>query len=401
MTSNEQNGGAPLGEPLYLRAWLALPESRGPSDAAALWLLIAEAAELLLALHPDLVLRTSEPRSYRVASGAWLAARPLLEAERLHSLYLGTPLHVSSRPEYGAELYLTLRTPHTQDVPIVVDLHTSAVLRPPRGEVTVSDVVALVKRWAVTHAPSQGFVSTRSEVVLARTTELRTGILGVVSWTATQRFLKMFDWGTVLGPKLCASLGGPEAVLADAPAWRAERLGDGVFLQLTPSPDELAPLDRWTAMLEYLRPLLPTERDTIPGTRARGVNVSPAPTTTGSGRRGPRLKPGFPVQILAQEGVDATFNLYFRSRPSAEVERRLTAALDEWFQYGFHGGYGEAGFHGMTRPMASGRAVRWHVDMGTADGRRAIGDLAARLEALSRGAGAPIERLTVGEEVVE
>ena len=56
-------------------------------------------------------------------------------------------------------------------------------------------------------------------------------------WQAVRRFVRGITWGTMLGPDLCARLGGQDCVLRDAPVAIARPLdGGGVWLQLSEKP---------------------------------------------------------------------------------------------------------------------------------------------------------------------
>lgn len=74
------------------------------------------------------------------------------------------------------------------------------------------------------------------------------------AWPDTQRFARGAFWGNGLGADLCARLGGQAKVLRDAPVFRSEPVGHGVWLQVTKDfpPDQ----DAINRLSEYLLPVL-------------------------------------------------------------------------------------------------------------------------------------------------
>ena len=380
-----------------LYAWLALPELENPIEAERFWPLVSEAVELFARWAPnELTVRTSEPRQYLVRSGAWLRVQELLATGLLRNLALDAG-------DYEiAEFWLWLGDPDRRNSRVDIDLKASFALQAAIPGAETGNIVELVKRWATTYGASQGCISVRPESSIAASLERGEDLNSIPSWTGTQKFLRCLAWGTYLGPELCSRLGGVDQVLRTAPVWRAQPLGPGVFLEMSPDIREPAPDERWEQGIAYLRPLFATSPDGIPYTYPERPPPPPTPDIgPGTGRRGRRVVPSFPVEIVDQGGVDATFNLYFRSRPSPAVVEQLQQALRAWYTAGVRGAFGEPGLHDMTRPVPNGRAVRWHVDFGTVDERRAMRELASRLEELARQVAAPIERLVVGEELVE
>jgi hypothetical protein len=94
--------------------------------------------------------------------------------------------------------------------------------------------------------------------------------------------------------------------------------------------------------------------------------------------------------------VDVALNLYLEAPPSTQLAE-LVATMDAWYIDGAGGGFGGVGFHGLDGPSVDGPIARWHVDLGSSDGERAIRALARRLGNLTD---ITVKRLVLGTETV-
>jgi hypothetical protein len=91
--------------------------------------------------------------------------------------------------------------------------------------------------------------------------ENRIGRTGSVGLSQSDRWARGYYWGTLLGPEQVRVLGGPEVVLAQAPAVHAQVIagesGPSVFIQLSPDATTVS-TSELRALREFLTPVLPT-----------------------------------------------------------------------------------------------------------------------------------------------
>jgi hypothetical protein len=211
-------------------------------------------------------------------------------------------------------------------------------------------------------------------------------------------------------------IGGRERVLHDAPVEIARAVNDGVWLQVSNGiPTEHA-LARLAA---YLSPVLDWAASDILAANAEGRDrrtaarretavddLSPlvmeamaqarAEVTTDASVA---VRKAVPIrglhEFLDELSVDVAIKIQLDQPPTREQLARLMATLYVWYEAGFQGEFGGKGFHDLTGPTIDGRVVRWHADLGSADGKRAIKELAGRLARVKDPA---IRRLALGTD---
>lgn len=390
--------------PPQLVAWLGGSPALG-GDADRLLALLDDVLALARPYGVDSVW-SSEPRTYRLTPRGRDALGQALAAGRPESLIVASDPRVRTS---GATAELTLGA---REFPSAAR-QVSVRLRPPdRWDETALQLVDLVQRWFAPVGAAAAFVSAfrfgdtaaqDDPTVTAHERGPERQALWTV-WPALPRYLRGAFWGNGLGAGLCARLGGPERVLADAPVALARPLGDGVWLQLPGTPpaagedlarlgEYLAPLLHWTKA--DVAPLAPP-RPRVPS-RQRPAGAA----TASSGSSRPPRGRAVAVRLASELGPDVALNVTLAASPTDEQRAAIEAAVDAWYHAGFAGafpsGVGRGVFHDLTGPSSDGAVLRWQADLGSADVERAIRVLAERLGAVP---GVAVRRLVVGTEEV-
>ena len=109
-----------------------------------------------------------------------------------------------------------------------------------------------------------------------------------------------------------------------------------------------------------------------------------------------RERKAVPIRGLRDAGVDVALNVYLAGPPTASQLTYLVAMVQRWYADRSEGKFGGDGFHDLMGPTVDGRVVRWQSDLGSADGARALRELARRLAELPN---VTVQRLVLGTEV--
>lgn len=419
--------------PVELTAWIGAPPDLW-QDGALVYALITDLVELLhpYGLYPTIY--TGEPRNYRRTPKGLAQLEQAVLQRRADFVSIITPawvpkpgpisdqalasISMMSRefPGSASKIEISIRPTRRSEFPLAASRVTDFVIRwfaPLRAAAAFVSATWYARRNPVTRTnPSLGDHATGTAFE-------RDGRLHLGQWEEITRFGRGAFWGTGLGPDLCARLGGQARVLAQAPVPIARPLDGGVWLQL-PSVPPAAPADL-ARLASYLEPILSWNDEEVWTLRkeaqarrraeeaARFSEMAPSVVAEtilreaeerGQGpTRGKRK--AVPIRGLDRIDVDVTLNLRL-SGPLTPVQQALVeSVVDGWYRNGFDGAYqigpGSGGFHSLSRPSVDGPVLRWHVDLGTADGTKAIHDLAKRLGNVPD---VTVRRLDLGTEEV-
>jgi hypothetical protein len=204
-----------------------------------------------------------------------------------------------------------------------------------------------------------------------------------------------------------------------APVYVARPLGKGVWLQLSAAPPANA--SDVARLTSFLQPILSWTRDEIQKLRKEAVlkrreeeevrltqmPASDAAETLlreaeerGEGPVNGRRR-AVPTRKLDQLDVDVTLNVRLASPPTVLQQSLVELVVNRWcgdgFDGAFQGEYGKGVFHYLSRPSIDGATMRWHADLGSADGLLAIRALAKRLGNLPN---VTVRRIDLGTEEV-
>lgn len=392
-----------------ITAWLAGP----PSLRTEAQLLTTLVDDLLGLLKPYAVrsVWTSEPRIYRTGPRGRALLADALADNRV------TMFILASQPGAMAAGHaaVTVNLGQHPEQPLATSVDLSLQPYSDAAWWTVAaQLTEFVTRWFAPLQAAAAFVSTSSiehhqwhgDTGTVTAYERERHLPSLSQWPDLRRYLRGAFWGTGLGPDLCAQLGGQDRVLHEAPVTLAQRLDHGLWLQLSEIPPaEPAALARLAA---YLAPLLEwTRADVLAGeaeARARqayaesaaSVEASvssgmPEPATSHHGGR----RRAVPMRLIGEPGTDVGLNVYLATPPTPSQRVTVETALEAWYRLGSTGAFGGAGFHDVIGPSADGAVLRWLVDLGSADDRRALRALAEQLAELP---GVTVERLVVGTE---
>lgn len=221
-------------------------------------------------------------------------------------------------------------------------------------------------------------------------------------------------WVTFLGRAQCDLLGGYDEVVSRAPALIKDILDDGVWIQLTERP----PASRTAveALENYLSPLFVWMRESANAAFLSTDNRSRSPAAT-PGSKALSLDPVWslstdparlhdnrslrmvPYQIRSDEDIEMPVHIYLSSEPDEVQKRIVRDAVMVWAQESpsFDPDPDYDGFHEVTGPMVSGRAMRWIIGFGGIDERRAVHRLSQLLADLQ---GVEVVRIFAGIEPV-
>jgi hypothetical protein len=210
---------------------------------------------------------------------------------------------------------------------------------------------------------------------------------------ALARYARGPAWGLWLTRRHVEGLGGRERVLREAPVALAFARPGGVWLELTASPWDVpdAALRRLEA---YLVPILPSLRrlratDAPPQRRSAGGVVTPADAY--AGHRAPRL----PWEWTAgADGDSVALTLRCAQAPSPEAAAALDRAVAAWYDAGAAEAFPGGGFHYLSDVQWDGSVAHWWVDVGFAEVKPAVDDLARRLAGWSAAWSCPVASLT-------
>lgn len=391
--------------PPWVSAWIAGPPAL--RDQPELLVSLTDDLLSLLAPFPIGPIYSSEPREYRLTTRGRSSLANAIRADRINTLVFATspqPPLTTGLNRATALLALSSRQNGDQSTQLQLQLRPAD---PARFAPLARQVIDFVTRWFAELGAASAFVSTYnvtvngeigdSPVVTAH--ERRRGAIAT-GWTASCRYIRGAFWGTGLGSELCARLGGRERVLHDAPVEIARAVNDGVWLQVSngiPAEDALVRL------AAFLSPVLDWAASDILGANAEGRrqweatrpetaadDLSPllleamaqarAQVSTEASVAGRNAVPIRGLgQFLDELGVDVAINIQLSEPPTRQQLAQLMATLYVWYEAGFQGEFGGKGFHDLTGPTIDGRVVRWHADLGSADGERAVKELAGRL----------------------
>jgi len=214
----------------------------------------------------------------------------------------------------------------------------------------------------------------------------------------------------MLGPDLCARLGGQDRVLRDAPVAIARPLdGGGVWLQLSEVPPApLAVLEPFAAYLDPVRDWTYADITTTPPLPRRVHTFTPLRTTAPF--------PAYPIESTGLRRGDSGLTLYLASPPTQTQIAELTAAVAAWDdartplqhtrQRNGSDEASESIFHTLQAPTYTlygpavvGNVLRWRTRLGFAarDPDWRLPDLCSRIADVP---GVQVEKLVVGTETI-
>lgn len=391
--------------PLRASAWLAGPaENVDQPD-----LIIALVQDLLQLLHGYRIstILTEEPREYRLTESAFRQLATAVGDRRVGFISLindtpelpagKAPADIDHRDVQGdsgaqATIWLPSESEFTE-APFLVEVDTWTR----SGEAQVLDAqrfASFVQRWVEPLQAAAAFVSADPHDTASRTHyETIHRLPAARTWSEVQQYVRGAFWCNLLGATQCDRLGGRERVLADAPAQIKEPVGDGIWLQLSETPQTGSGVDE--QMMTFLAPLLPH-----PGADVRSPRTVSSPPMPPKVQSPPASALPVPITVLDPSGDDLTLNVYIRAPLTAATKEAVAAAVDAWFRAGFDGAYQGTRFHYLSSPTVDEReaVMRWHIDLLSAHWQRVILDLARWLGAIPD---VTVRRLVIGTETVE
>lgn len=196
------------------------------------------------------------------------------------------------------------------------------------------------------------------------------------SW---RHFTRGAAWGLWLTAEHITGLGGLARVRSEAPVWRVEPRGDGVWLQLTefPNPDFV---EHMSALRAYLQPIVPTIDDLIAHGGQLENPAEPPETSEADHYVG---FDGRAVKVIGWKNVREEMELTVVH--AVELDNAQRSAIERcvvaWVESGTAGAFGKGSFHGWTSGEWDGGGYYVPVDSGAQEvnWKQAINDLARRL----------------------
>lgn len=344
---------------------------------------------------------TSEPRTYRPTVHGLACLQDTIGLRRADTLTISTPPQFNRGGFVPVQPFTATVNFFDEDFPMTnasIEVTVQAPLEASLSSV-VMQLVDFVARWFEPLQALSAFVSSDvwgngtivGDSPEQTAMERERQVTPLEAFPLLEVYARGVFWGNGLGPSLCARMGGVERVLAEAPVLVARPMGSGVWLQLsgTPPPDQseldqlasyFRPLTEWTwestqAVIQaYLAANRPTEA--VPP-------VSPVRLPSIAAKATSRKKAAVPVRWLPDAHEDAAvgLNVHLAAPPSAAQRAQLEGLIAAWYRCGFEGLFGGVGFHTIWGPSVDGSVLRWYVDLGSADPRRAIQGLVEKLEA--------------------
>lgn len=367
--------------------------------------LVFTLSESLLATLPQFSpierIYSSEPRYYQPTPQGAAALSAALAAKHIDSLELGSPARPKAQSsQVSGSLHLGFSW--RSDLAVTVGIMVQPAGIAPSA--VADHLTSFVGRWFERLDAASAFVSYfrlegRKQVGDAprmTTHEEERGRTIPFQYEVLKRYMRGAFWGTGLGSELCQQLGGREVVLRDAPATISRRLGAGVWLQLSPE-GPIAADGTLASLRHFLAPVLrwsPHEvRNLVAATPTPTLQADQPPGPTGiATHEAPRQRRrAVPV---ADAGDEGGLNIYLDTAPSPIDVASITATVADWFRDGVNEAFGGP-LHELTGPVTEHTVMRWRIDFGTADTRRAVRDLSRRLGGLP---GIGVSRLVVGVE---
>ncbi|MGI8856678.1 MAG: hypothetical protein ACR2JW_13090 [Thermomicrobiales bacterium] len=347
----------------------------------------------LIDLESDGVISTSEPCKYRATSTGFTLLDEAFAWKAVDSF------SIYFQPRYS-DVFCSLHD-HMR-------LNFTIKTGDPIAFVSMSRKVAdFVRRWLVPVQATAAFVSSKSEDGREGDDPWRTAYERICPFRGDRddirRFARGAFWLTALNADLCAFLGGQERVLRDAPVFRAESVGEGVCLQL--SPDPLLTADAVSQLLSYLNPLLaqsirsqPPAPIEVPATHSgifpeRVLPYVPIARTPGD---------TVPMEVLENQHIrddlmDIRFNIHLGEGTTREHRTFVSEMVRVWLddaQYGFFGGLR---FRNPSNPSINGSVVRWQAEIAAPSFLSAIEELRERLAVIPD---VNVVKLVLGTETV-
>jgi hypothetical protein len=176
----------------------------------------------------------------------------------------------------------------------------------------------------------------------------------------------------------------------------SRRLGRGVWLQAPSEPNSDSTI--LEPLRSYLGPLLTwTRADTgAPAPPPAATEpVDPTRINRLNDQLSHKVRP-IPARFKRDAGIDTGLNLHFAEAPTPAQRSAAEKVVGGWYVEGATGSFGGVGFHELTGPTLDGRVMRWRIDFGSADSRRAVRWISRELTGIP---GAPgIERIVIGTE---
>jgi hypothetical protein len=413
-------------------AWIGAPPDVR-QDGTLVHAVVSDLLRLLQPYHLQPIY-TSEPRHYRLTPKGLAMLEEALLARRADMVIILTTTWIPSFStiDDSVNAMISMRSSRFPDSSTSVGLS----IRPVRAEAfgrIAAELTDFVTRWFAPLRAAAAFVSTSGyspsdagtrswrqtgDTPMSTAVEYARYIT-LMQWFEITRYARGAFWGTGLGPDLCERIGGRDRVLAEAPAPIVRPLGDGAWLQLSPmlpaDPEDLARL------ASFLQPILDWTQQDL--NRLRTEWWARRRAEEEAGRAGASVKESAEAMLREAEvrgegpirgqrkavavrgidnlGVDVTLNVSLALPPTPLQVALAELVVDQWYGDGFDGAfqgdYGEGGFHSLHGPSVDGAVLRWHADLGTADGLLAIRALARRLANIPTIA---VRRLTLGTEEV-
>ena len=389
-----------VSDQIVVTAWIGFPP----------W--IREQGEQVFALSVDLLatlrrfapiepIYSSEPRYYRPTPQGRAALSAALAAKRIDSLELGSAAQPKAQ---GSQVSGSLRLGFSwrRDFATTVGITVQPAGIAPSG--VADDLTSFIGRWFGRLEAVGAFVSyfrfegkkQVGDAARMTTHEEERGRTILFQHEVLKRYARGAFWGTGLGADLCQLLGGQEVVLQHAPATVTRPLGAGVWLQLSPE-GPIAPRQALANMREFLRPVLnwsPIDvQNLLTATLRPRADHPPEPTSIATHKPRKQRRRAVPV---VDDGDDGGLNVYLDAPLSPTDAASITATVADWFREGVNEGFGGP-LHELTGPVTEPSVMRWRIDFGTADRRRAVHDLSTRLGHLP---GIGVSRLVIGVESV-
>jgi hypothetical protein len=251
-------------EPIGASGWVAFPPTL-QNEKLGVVVDLVRALDKLFQRYPIDAVYSNEPRYYRRTPRGQRSMLEAVQQGQIRQLIWTTPSYGPGGPgRTGLTDATCIVSLGSNDVPGSVGI----VMQPATHDAfkeLVEEVAEFLTSWFAPLEAANAFVSHYGIVshgepgdhpLVTRFERRSTMVSG---WHALQRFVRGVFWGMGLGAELCTHLGGPQAVLQEAPVLRANPLGTGVWLQVSDTPPgSRGQLER---LAKYLQPLLGTSAE--------------------------------------------------------------------------------------------------------------------------------------------
>lgn len=243
-------------------------------------------------------------------------------------------------------------------------------------------IVEFVQRQCANLDAAYAFIAPESEEFPTTKFEQAHNGYPDMRWARTLVRPRGVFWGNYLGPRMCEALGGRVRVLADAPVFFAEPVGEGVWLQLSEHPGETVSTDQLTS---YLQRLLESD-DTVAQAYDPPVDSAQNPEISMMRwfQADPESETPVPVRVTASydpSEEQRVVNIHCEGKLSREQRYDMDVLLSKWYYKGNDTGFSGSILGWRSYPTVNMNTIRFLVDV--EDFTEPLAVLCRRLAAIS------------------